>query len=335
MCCGRSAARGWIGRASLHNLNIFESLGLTHNCRVEVTRRGGVIPNVERVVESGPASRPFDLPTVCPACGGPIERRKKRDGENLWCAEPKKCVQARLGELEHFAKVVDLQGFGPKVIAAAVDAGLLSTPADYYRLRAVDLQGLERLGEKSAQNLIDQIESHRELPLAVFLQALGIEHLGKQNAQLLASEFRTLERIRGLTREELTAVRGIKDAIADAIINGLAARAELIDALLEQVKVLPGEAAPAPAEGAPLSGKSFVFTGTLEAFTREVAQARVQALGGEVPSGVTKNLTYLVVGAGRGAKSSKQKKAEELIAAGAPLKILSEDEFLALVGSLE
>ena len=112
-------------------------------------------------------------------------------------------------------------------------------------------------------------------------------------------------------------------------------RARNIDALLEHVTVLPGEAAPAPAEGAALSGKSFVFTGTLEAFTREVAQARVQALGGEVPSGVTKSLTYLVVGAGRGAKSSKQKKAEDLIAAGAPLQILGEVEFLALVGSLE
>lgn len=323
-----------IGRASLHNLNIFEALGLTHNCRVEVTRRGGVIPNVERVIESGPASRPFELPTHCPACGGPVERKKKREGEFLFCAQPKKCVQARLGELEHFAKVVDLQGFGPKVIAAAVDAELLSTPADYYRLRAEDLQELERLGEKSAQNLIDQIDGHRELPLAVFLQALGIEHLGKQNALLLAGEFRTLERIRGLVRDDLMAVRGIKDAIADAIVAGLAARAELIDALLQQVTVLAGEAAPAPAEDGALAGKSFVFTGTLEAFTREVAQDRVKALGGEVPSGVTKALTYLVVGAGRGAKSSKQKKAEELIAAGAPLTILSEDEFLKLVGGI-
>lgn len=324
-----------IGRASLHNLNIFEALGLTHNCRVEVTRRGGVIPNVERVIESGPASRPFDLPTHCPACGGPVERKKKREGEFLFCAQPKKCVQARLGELEHFAKVVDLQGFGPKVIAAAVDAELLSTPADYYRLRAEDLQELERLGEKSAQNLIDQIDAHRELPLAVFLQSLGIEHLGKQNALLLASEFLTLERVRALGRDDLMAVRGIKDAIADAIVAGLAARGELIDALLQQVKVMPGEPAPAAAEGGALAGKSFVFTGTLEAFTREVAQDRVKALGGEVPSGVTKALTYLVVGAGRGAKSSKQKKAEELIAAGAPLTILSEQEFLQLVGGIE
>ncbi len=324
-----------IGRASLHNLNIFEALGVTHNCRVEVTRRGGVIPNVERVVESGPAKRPFELPTHCPACNGPVERKKKRDGEFLFCAQPKKCVQARLGELEHFAKVVDLQGFGPKVIAAAVDAELLSTPADYYRLAAEDLQELERLGEKSAQNLVDQIDAHRELPLAVFLQALGVEHLGKQNALLLAGEFRTLPRVRALTRDELMAVRGIKDAIADAIVAGLAARAELIDALLQHVKVLDAEAPAEPAADGALVGKSFVFTGTLEAFTREVAQDRVKALGGEVPSGVSKALSYLVVGAGRGAKSSKQKKAEELIAAGAPLTILSEEEFLSLVGGIE
>jgi len=323
-----------IGRASLHNLNIFEALGLSHGCRVEVTRRGGVIPNVERVIEAGPHARSFELPGHCPACNSPTLRQKKREGEFLFCSRPKQCVQARLGELEHFAKVVDLQGFGPKVIAAAVDAGLLSTPADFYALRAADLGELERLGEKSAQNLIDQIEAHRALSLPVFLQALGVEHLGKQNAQLLAGEFETLQRILGLGRDDLMTVKGIKDAIADAIVDGLKARAELIEALLKHVTVARGEK-PAPVAGGALRGQSFVFTGTLEGFTREQAQARVLALGGEVPSGVNKALSYLVVGAGKGAKSSKQKKAEELIAAGAPLKVISEAEFLELSGGIE
>lgn len=323
-----------IGRASLHNLNIFDALKVTHGCRVEVTRRGGVIPNVERVIEAGPHARPFEVPGVCPACGSPAVRQKKREGEFLFCSQPKKCGSARLGELEHFAKVVDIQGFGPKVIAAAVDAGLLSTPADFYTLRAADLEELERLGEKSAQNLIDQIDAHRELSLAVFLQALGVEHLGKQNAQLLAGEFATLQRILGLGRDDLMTVKGIKDAIADAIVDGLKARAELVEALLRHVKVGKGEK-PEPVAGGALTGKSFVFTGTLEGFTREQAQARVQALGGEVPSGVNKALAYLVVGAGKGAKSSKQKKAEELIAAGAALKVISEAEFLELSGGIE
>lgn len=323
-----------IGRASLHNLNIFEALGLTHGCRVEVTRRGGVIPNVERVIEAGPHARPFELPTHCPACNSPVERKKKREGEFLFCSQPKKCVQARLGELEHFAKAVDIQGFGPKVIAAAVDAGLLNVPADFYTLRAEDLEELERLGRKSAQNLISEIDAKRELPLAVFLRALGAPHLGDQNAKLLAGEFGTLEKIRSLTRGDLMEIKGIKEAIADALVDGLAERAAVIDGLIKHVKVLKGEK-PEPVAGGALSGKSFVFTGTLEGFTREQAQARVVELGGETPSGVSKTLAYLVIGAGKGAKSSKQKKAEELIAAGAPLQVISEEEFLELTGGIE
>ena len=323
-----------IGRASLHNLNIFEALGVTHGCRVEVTRRGGVIPHVGRGIEARPHARSFELPTQCPAGGGPATPQKKREGEFLFCSQPKKCVQARLGELEHFAKVVDIQGFGPKVITAAVDAGLLSPPAGFYTLRAAELGELGRPGGEGAQNPIHQVGAHPGLPLAVFLQALGVEHLGKQNAQLLAGEFEDLKKIRGLQRDDLMTVKGIKDAIADAIVDGLAARAELIDALLKHVEVLRGEK-PEPVAGGALTGKSFVFTGTLEGFTRVQAQARVLALGGETPSGVNKALGYLVVGAGKGAKSSKQKKAEELIAAGAPLKVLSEAEFLELSGGIE
>ncbi|MEZ4451758.1 MAG: NAD-dependent DNA ligase LigA [Nannocystaceae bacterium] len=326
-----------IGRASLHNLNRFEELGLTQGCKVEVTRRGGVIPQVEGVVEPGPGAHPFALPTACPACGGAVERRKKRDGEFLWCMQPKKCVQARLGELEHFAKVIDIQGFGPKVIAQAVDAGLLATPVDYYRLRAGDLAGLDRLADKSAQNLIDQVEAHRELTLPVFLQALGVDHLGKQNAILLSRELKTLAAIRAASQADFTAIKGIKDAIADAIVAGLRDRAALIDGLLAYITVIEGDdAVPAlPSGDGELAGQSFLFTGTLSAMSREDAQDKVRSRGGETPSGVSKSLTYLVVAGDEATgtkKSSKVKKAEALIAAGAPLKILGEAEFLALIG---
>jgi len=131
------------------------------------------------------------------------------------------------------------------------------------------------------------------------------------------------------------AVKGFKETTSDAIVAGIAARAELIDALLKHgVQVVDAEKA-APVAGGALAGQSFLFTGTLEGFTREQAQAKVLALGGEAASGVTKALTYLVVGGGRGAKSSKQTKAEALIAAGAPLKILGEAEFLELAGGIE
>lgn len=326
-----------IGRAGLHNLNRFEELALTHDASIEVTRRGGVIPHVERKLADGPDAKKFEIPTRCPACGSKAERRKKRDGEFLWCTQPDKCVSARLGELQHFAKVVDIQGFGPKVVTQAVDAGLLSSPVDFYTLTVDDLEGLDRLGRKSAQNLVDQVEAHKTIELPVFLQALGIDHLGKQNAILMAQQFRALAAVRAVDRDALLAVHGIKDAIADAILTGLSERSELIDALLAHVTVVDlGEADAAETAGAAgegvLGGKSFLFTGTLEAFTRKQAQDMVEEHGGVSAAGVNKALDYLVVGAGKGAKSSKQKKAEQLISAGAPLKIITEAEFLELVG---
>jgi DNA ligase (NAD+) len=328
-----------VGRAGLFNLNHFEAFDLDEGATIEVTRRGGVIPYVERKIAPG-SGKTFEIPTRCPACSSEVVRRKKREGEFLFCSEPSKCVSARLGELQHFARVVDIQGFGPKVVMQAVDAGLLSSPADFYTLRTEDLENLDRLGRRSAQNLVDQVEAHKSIELSVFLQALGIDHLGKQNAILLAEEFRSLAAVRALDREALLAVRGIKDAIADAILAGLEARSELIDALLTHVSVVDlgeraseeAEAEAVAAQEGVLGGKSFLFTGALEAFTRKEAEEKVAQYGGVSAAGVSKTLDYLVVGAGKGAKSSKQKKAEKLIEAGAGLKIITEAEFLALIG---
>ncbi|TPV94505.1 MAG: DNA ligase (NAD(+)) LigA [Myxococcales bacterium FL481] len=321
-----------IGRASLHNVSRFEALQLTRGCTVEVTRRGGVIPMVERVVEPGPQGEPFELPIACPGCGGPVERRRKREGEFLYCVDPTHCIDARLGELGHFAKVVEILGFGPKVLAKSVENGLLDHPDDFYRLRLEDLQTLDRLGRRSAQNLIDEIAARRKLTLPVFLQALGIDHLGRQNAQMLARQFATLDRIRTATRDELMAVRGVKEAIADALVTGLADKAALIDRLLEHVEVEAMAEPDPPASGpGPLVGKSFLFTGALEGLTRAQAQDRVKGAGGTAASGVAKTLDYLVVGAGKADKSSKQRKAEKLIEGGAAITILTEAEFLALV----
>jgi DNA ligase (NAD+) len=325
-----------IGRAGLFNLNRFEELDLSEGATIEVTRRGGVIPYVERLVEPGPEDKKYEIPKRCPACNSPAVRRKKREGEFLHCSKPEQCVSARLGELQHFAKVVDILGFGPKVVTQAVDAGLLSSPVDFYTLRVEDLETLERLGRRSAQNLVDQVEAHKRIELSTFLQALGIDHLGRQNAILLAEEFRTLEAVRAVDREALLEVKGIKDAIADAILDGLEARSELIDSLLEHVEVidLPPKSETEDSEEPEgvLAGKSFLFTGALEAFTRKQAQDKVEEHGGVSASGVSKNLDYLVVGAGKGAKSSKQKKAEKLVEGGASLKVISEEEFLAMIG---
>ncbi len=324
-----------ISRASLANLSRFRELALRPGDLVEVTRRGGVIPYVERV--RAHADRPpFTPPERCPACGAPAVVRVKREGEFLQCSQPEQCVQARMGELEHFAKSLDMLGFGPKVIATLVDAGLLSAPEDFFRLRATDMAGLPRLGDKSAHNLLTQIERARKLPLDRFLVALGIEHLGPKTARVVAEHFGTLARLRAASAQDLTAIKGIKDAIADGIVAGLARQAARIDALLAHVEVEPAApppAAPTSEADGPLAGRSFLFTGALARATRKQAQAAVQALGGTVASGVSKSLGVLVVGGPRDKASSKLRKAQALREAGAAIEILDEDAFWALIAS--
>jgi DNA ligase (NAD+) len=326
-----------IGRASLHNLSLFEAMAPTRDATVEVTRRGGVIPNVERVVEHKKGAKRFAIPTACPACGGTVSRQKKRDAEFLVCDDPDNCLSARAGELEHFAKVVDLEGFGPKVIAQCIDAGFLSSPIDYFTLRVEDLETLDRLGRKSAENLVAQVQSHRTLTLATFLRALGIDHLGKQNANMLALEFGTLKKLQAATTDDLVEIKGISDAIAHALVNGLSDRADRIAGLLAHVRIQnPTKAeraaakAPPPTDGK-LGGKSFLFTGTLEHMGRKEATQKVVDNGGVAAKSVNKDLDYLVIGAGKGQKSSKEKKADKLIAGGSALKIITEDEFLAMI----
>ncbi len=326
-----------ISRASLHNLSRFAALGLRRRAKVEVTRRGGVIPMVERVIEIPDGAEEFEVPDHCPACGNEVVITRDREADFLQCKQPERCITARLGELEHFAKVVDIQGFGPKVVRKCFDEGFLSTPVDYYRLRVEDLEQLERLGRKSAQGLIDEVEAHREIPLSTFLQALGIAHLGGQTSRLLAQELGSLRAIREVDRERLLQIRGIQDAIADAIIEGLDTHAELIDALLSEVKIdetpveTIGNRLGEGGDGL-LAGKSFLFTGALESFDRKTAQQKVLEHGGTTASGVSKTLDVLVIGSGKGQKSSKQKKAEKLIADGVAIEIMSEGDFLKLIG---
>jgi DNA ligase (NAD+) len=323
----------FISRVSLHHLTRFRQLGLRAGARVEVTRRGGVIPQLERVTEAGEGA-PFEPPSTCPACGAAVEVRSKREGEFLTCTNAGRCSRARERALEHFAKVIDLQGFGPKVVRQLVDAGLLGTPADFYRLRADDLAQLDRLGAKAAANLVGQVEAHRVVELATFLEALGIEHLGRRNAELLAREFGSLEAIRAADATTFEGLHGVKQAIAAAWVEGLASHAGLVDDLLREVELrTPVKQVAGTTAAGPFAGTSFVFTGTLEGLDRRTAQAEVLSRGGTTPDTVGRDLTYLVVGAGRGAKSTKQKKAEQLVAAGSPLRILAESEFLDMLAA--
>jgi DNA ligase (NAD+) len=312
-----------VTRASLHNVGFIAKLGLTLNAKVTLVRRGGVIPNVENV--SVPGDAEVVIPEACPGCGSPVVRRK----DFLFCTTPRTCRGAILGQLGHFVATIDARGFGDAILEQAYDAGLVRAPADFYTLKWQDLERLERCGEKLAKKLVAEIDAKRKLPLATFLRALGVSELGKNVSSILASRYRSLPAVLAATEEELAATHGIGETIARNVVSGLVEARPTIDALVGHVTLTEDSSEAGTAFG-PLSGKSFVFTGKMLAFSRSEGEKRVRALGGAVLSGVTSGLTYLVIGADKtGPKSAKEKAAEKLIAKGAPLKLLTESELLA------
>ncbi len=332
-----------VSRVSLHNLGIMErlaggpirpgvndGLALGEGARVLVTRRGGVIPHVEEVVT--PATGPFEVPEACPDCGAPV----RRDGDFLTAEHLDACAAYATKRVEHYVGIVDIQGFGPKVLAQLWDRDLVREPVDLYRLRIEDLEGLDRLGRKSAENLVAQVETHRRIRLATLLAALGIPDLGGQVARSVEARMGSVEAVRGASVEDLVAIDGIGEIVAGKIVQGLAERSEAVDALLGEVEVFVPAPAPGTGDSAPLAGVSFVFTGALEQMGRKEAQERVRELGGETPSSVSAKTHYLVLGDAdharflAGWRSSKLKKAEQLAAAGSPLRIINESEFLDL-----
>ncbi|MGB0589299.1 MAG: NAD-dependent DNA ligase LigA [Myxococcota bacterium] len=320
-----------VSRCSLHNLAIVAELGISVGATVTAMRRGGVIPHIEAVTEPGPT--PLVIPSACPSCGGAT----REIGDFLGCAQPLSCPASIRGTLEHFVKAVEVDGFGPKVMGQLLKSGLVNTPADLYRLRALDLVNLERMGDTLARKLVANVDARRTLPLAVFLRALGIDEIGKTVAGVLSENFRSLATLRSTSADALLAIDGIGPSIAASVVRGLSERAELIDQLGEVIDVVDWvPEAVVDGEG-PLAMKSVVFTGALATIDRKGAQKQVRALGGQTPSGVTKDLDYLVVGdkgsalLGQGAKSSKQKKAERYVTDGASLQIITETRFLELV----
>jgi DNA ligase (NAD+) len=314
-----------VTRASLHNVAFIDKLGLTLGAKVTLVRRGGVIPNVEHVTE--PGTVPVQIPSVCPSCGSPAVREK----DVLCCTTPRTCRRAVIGQIAHYASTLDMQGFGDVLLEQAYDAGLLCKLSDFYTLEWESLAKLERMAEKSAKKLVAEVDKKRSVPLATFLRALGLSELGKHVSAILAARYRTLEAVQRATVEELAGTYSIGDTIAGTVVRGLAEAEPVIRELLQHVTVLPETGGGGTVAG-PLGGKSFVFTGKMVAFARSEGEKRVRALGGSVLSGVSKALDYLVVGADKtGPKSTKEKAAEKVIAEGAPLRVISEDQLLTML----
>jgi DNA ligase (NAD+) len=306
-----------VRHASLHNEQQVNEKGVYAGASVTVQRAGDVIPEVVSVRNPRPGWR---MPERCPVCGGDVVREEPYVAHR--CINPF-CPAQRLERLRHFAArgAMDIDGMGTSTLQQLLDRGLVSEPADLYRLTFEDLKGLERFADKSAQNLYDRVRASQTPALGRFLYALGIPQVGGATADLLAGHFGSLARLRSATEDDLLAVEGIGPNMAREIRLFFAGHGgELIDHLLT-AGVRPQEAE-IPTEG-PLTGKTFVFTGTLARITRPEAEELVRGLGGRAAGGVSSKTDYVVAGEAAG---SKLEKAQRLKVA-----VLSEDEFFALI----
>lgn len=318
-----------ISRATLHNEEEIQRKDIRIGDTVIIEKAGQVIPAVVRVVtEKRPAhSKPYNLPQAlghqCPVCHGPIHR----DPEFVaWRCENIACPARLKGSIEHFAsrKAMDIDGLGEKLIDQLVDAGLVRSHADLYRLTADQVENLERMGKKSAANLIAALEASKTADLWRLLHGLGIPHVGEGAARKLASAFRSLDALRAATREQLEAVPDIGEIMAEAIADFFTneKNVALLDALeAAGLSPTPPEETPAAAPGDnPFAGKTVVVTGTLTRFTRDEIKDRLRALGATVTDSVSRKTDVLIVGDSPGSKLDKANKLG--------VEVLSEDEAL-------
>ncbi|MBI2314056.1 MAG: NAD-dependent DNA ligase LigA [Betaproteobacteria bacterium] len=312
-----------VTNATLHNEDEIRRKDIMIGDTVIVRRAGDVIPEVVAVVkEHRPKhARHFVMPAKCPVCGSAAARSE--DEAVARCTGGLYCPAQRKQALLHFAsrRAMDIEGLGDKLVDQLVDNQVVTTPADIYRLDVDTLADLERMGEKSAQNLVAAIESSKEATLARFIYALGIRNVGEATAKDLARHFGTLDALMEADASSLEEVRDVGPVVAKSIARFFAERhnREVIrDLRARGVRWAEDKAARRARQGA-FAGKTFVLTGTLSAMTRDEAKDRIEALGGKVTGSVSKKTDYVVAGADPG---SKYDKAREL-----GVTILDEEQF--------
>ena len=309
--------------ATLHNQDFISDKDIRIGDTVLVRKAGEIIPEVLSVVlDKRPAdSRPYFLPKTCPVCGAPVERDE--DGAHMRCTGAE-CPAQLLRNLTHFASrdAMDIDGLGVAVVENLVNAGLVKTPGDLYFLKEEDVAGLDRMGKKSAQNLMAAIRRSKDQDLARLIYAFGIRQVGQKAGKILAARFQTMEALEHATLEELTAVNDVGEITAHSILTWLESpQSRHLIARLRQAGV--NMTAAEQGSDQRFAGMTFVLTGGLEQFTRDQAAAMIEDRGGKSAGSVSKKTTYVVAGEGAG---SKLKKALDL---GIP--VLTEQEFLDLM----
>ena len=313
-----------VSRATLHNMDFIEQLGVKIGDWVEVERGGDVIPKVVKVVEDKEHPRghkTFEMPEHCPVCGGNVVRTP---GEADHRCVNANCAAKLQGTILHFASrhVMNIDGLGEALVNQLTERGLVKNVADLYKLTKEDLLKLERMGEKSADNVLAEIEASKKLPLERVIYGLGIRMVGERTAQFLAEHFGSLDAIMNASAEELEEVNEVGPRIAESIVEFFADEhnRKLVSDLRKTGLTFTGQK---KEKGTKLVGKTFVLTGTLERHTRDEAKKMIEDAGGRVSGSVSKKTDYVVAGSDAG---SKLDKAREL-----GVSVIGEEELENLV----
>jgi DNA ligase (NAD+) len=317
-----------VKRSTLHNFEEVARKDLRPGDLIEVQKAGEIIPQVLRFVpEERPAgAKPFPLPEHCPACDEPVQQDP--EGVIVRCLNLSCPAQVR-GRLEHFASrgAMDIEGLGPALIEQLVANNLVHTPADLFDLQEEQLAALERMGRKSAENLVAAIDAARMRPLSRVLFGLGIRHVGSATALAIARRFLHIDALMQASAAELEQVEDVGPVVSQSIVDffEVEANRQLIEALKKHgLRMEEEPPAIVTADDSPIAGKTFVVTGTLERYTRDEIHERIHALGGKTAGSVSKKTDYLVAGDKAG---SKLEKAQSL-----GVTVLTEEEFDALTG---
>ncbi len=312
-----------VTNATLHNQDYITEKDIRIDDTVVVQKAGEIIPEIVSVVkEKRPeGTKPYHLPDKCPVCGAAVLRDP--DGAAVRCTGAE-CPAQLLRNMIHFASrdAMDIDGVGPAVLQQLIESGLVSNPADLYDLRAEQLEGLDRMGKKSAQNAVDAIARSKENDLWRLIFALGIRQVGAKAAKILATHFGSMDGLRRATAEELTEIDDVGAVTADYITHWMQSD-QAADLLARLQKAGVNMECHQELVDRRFAGMTFVLTGALTRFTREEAGEMIELRGGKVSSSVSKKTTYVVAGENAG---SKLKKAGEL-----GVSVLSEEEFLALL----
>lgn len=319
-----------VSNATLHNFDEVSRLDVRPGDQVMVRRAGDVIPQIVKVIaeERPDISKPIAIPTACPVCQSPVERA---DGEAvIRCSGGLICQAQRLEHLKHFVsrKAMDIDGVGERLLEILIEKEWVITPADLYRLTADSLEGLDRMGVKSAQNVIDAITTSKQTTFARFLYALGIRDVGEATARTLAATFGSLDQLIQASHEDLMEVDDVGPVVASHIRSffEIDRHRSVIQELIDLGIQWPDGAVSALQNGPDLSGQTWVLTGTLESMTRDEASEQLRALGAKVSGSVSAKTNVLVAGPGAGSKLTK---AESL-----GVDIIDEAALIALLSEL-